>query len=74
MKNIEKSVYEYNIMQCTVSCWTLGEHGDREWVSNGGELIWLKHNIYIPGVPKQNPLDYQYTLNQKKKNEGQEEK
>jgi hypothetical protein len=21
---------EYNIMHCTVSCWILGEHGDRE--------------------------------------------
>jgi hypothetical protein len=30
------SIYEYNIMYCTVSCWTLGEHGDRERVSNGG--------------------------------------
>jgi hypothetical protein len=31
----------------TVSCWILGEHGDREWVSNGRRgLIWLKHDIY----------------------------
>jgi hypothetical protein len=28
------SAYEYNIMHCTVSCWILGEHGGREWVSN----------------------------------------
>jgi hypothetical protein len=29
-------IYEYNIMHCTVSCQILGEHGDGEWVSNGG--------------------------------------
>jgi hypothetical protein len=51
MLDIEKywnnpSIYEYNIMDCTVSCWILGEHGDREWVVTEG-LIWLKHNIYI---------------------------
>jgi hypothetical protein len=30
------SIYEYNTMYCTASCWMLGEHDDREWVSNGG--------------------------------------
>jgi hypothetical protein len=29
-------IYEYNIIYCTVSCWILGENGDRESVSNGG--------------------------------------
>jgi hypothetical protein len=29
------SMYEYNVMYYTVSFWTLGEHGDRERVSNG---------------------------------------
>jgi hypothetical protein len=34
-------MYEYNVIHCSVSCWILVEHGDREWVSNGGEgLIW----------------------------------
>jgi hypothetical protein len=33
------SVYEGNIMQCTVSCWMLGEHGERERVSNGGWVL-----------------------------------
>jgi hypothetical protein len=28
------SLYDYNIMHCTVSCWMLGEHGDGEWGSN----------------------------------------
>jgi hypothetical protein len=27
------SIYEYNIMHYTVSCWILVEHGDRRWVS-----------------------------------------
>jgi hypothetical protein len=31
------SIYEYNIMHRTVSCWILMMHGEREWVSNGGE-------------------------------------
>jgi hypothetical protein len=44
------SICAYNIMHCTISSWLLGEHGDREWVSNG-DLIWLKHNIYRPEVP-----------------------
>jgi hypothetical protein len=53
------SICEYNIMHCTVSCWILEEHGDREWVSNGG-LIWLKHDIYKP--EGKTPLNYQCTL------------
>jgi hypothetical protein len=45
-------------MHCTVSCWILVEPGDREWVSNGGEgLIWEKHDVYRPEVPRQNPLE-----------------
>jgi hypothetical protein len=35
------SIYEYNIMQCTVSCWILGELCYREWVSNGGNGVNL---------------------------------
>jgi hypothetical protein len=35
------SIYEYNIMHYTVFCWLLGEHGDRECVSNGGERVDL---------------------------------
>jgi hypothetical protein len=28
-------------MHYAVSCWILGKHGEREWVSNRGEgLIW----------------------------------
>jgi hypothetical protein len=35
------SIFEYNIMRCAVSCWIWGEHGDGEWVGNGGEGgIW----------------------------------
>jgi hypothetical protein len=39
MKNIETTqlsiyLYEYNIMYCTVSCWTSREHGHRENASN----------------------------------------
>jgi hypothetical protein len=56
MKNIKTIHYEYNIMYCAVSCWILGEHGDREWVSKGGGAIWLKHDIYGPKVPRQNLL------------------
>jgi hypothetical protein len=31
------SMYEYNIMHCIVRCWMLGEHGDRECISNRGQ-------------------------------------
>jgi hypothetical protein len=48
-------IYEYNVIYYTAICWTLGEHGDREWVSNE-KVIWVKHNIHRPEVPKQNPL------------------
>jgi hypothetical protein len=35
------SIYEYNIMHYTVSCWILVEHGDRRWVSKEEErLMW----------------------------------
>jgi hypothetical protein len=62
-------LYEYNIMHCTANFLILGEHGDRKWVGNGGmELIWLKHDIYKPDIPRQNSLGLLYTL---KKNEGQ---
>jgi hypothetical protein len=27
----QPSLYESNIIHCTVSYWILGEHGDREW-------------------------------------------
>jgi hypothetical protein len=46
MKNIE-SMYEYNIIHCTVSYWILGEHGDREWVSNGEEEVDLIKAQYL---------------------------
>jgi hypothetical protein len=37
------SVYDYNTMHYTVRYWILGEHGDREWVSNrGGEVNLIK--------------------------------
>jgi hypothetical protein len=66
-KILKQSIYICtNIMYCTVSCWVLGEHGDREWISNRGcVLIWLKHNRYRPEVPRQNPLDYQHILKRK---------
>jgi hypothetical protein len=41
------------IMHCAVSCWMLGERGNREWVRNRGEgLIWLRHNMFRPEVPR----------------------
>jgi hypothetical protein len=62
------SIYEHNIMHCTVICWLLGDHGDRQWESNEGEIVNLiKHDIYKPEVPRQNSLGLSiYTL----KNEG----
>jgi hypothetical protein len=57
------SIYEYNIMRCTVSCWLLKEHDDREWISNGG-LSRLKHDIYRSEI----------YLNILLKNKGQEDK
>jgi hypothetical protein len=50
------SVYEYNIIYCTVNCWILEDSGDREWVNNEEELVWLKHDLYRPKVPRQNLL------------------
>jgi hypothetical protein len=52
------SVYECNVMHCTVNCWILGKHGDRKWISNGREgmiytdlITKAKHpwtlNIYL---------------------------
>jgi hypothetical protein len=42
MLEIEKywnnpSIYEYNIIHYTVSCWILWEHGNGERESNGGD-------------------------------------
>jgi hypothetical protein len=56
-----------------ITYFILGEHGDREWVSNGGkELIWLKHDICRSEVPMQPPSQ---TINVHfLKNEGQEGK
>jgi hypothetical protein len=67
MKNIEKnpSVPEYSIMYCTISSWILGVHGDREWVMEG--VIWLKHDIHRPEVPRQNFLGLSiYTIKKMK--------
>jgi hypothetical protein len=41
------STYEYSIMHCTVSYWTLVEHGDREWVHNRGEGVNFVKSRYI---------------------------
>jgi hypothetical protein len=69
------AINEYNIMHYTVSYWILGEYGDREWVSNRRKgLIWLKHDIYRPGVPRWNPLGHQYTHNKRKKMKDKREK
>jgi hypothetical protein len=38
-KILENKKYEYNIMYCTISCWILGKHNDRERVSNGGDNL-----------------------------------
>jgi hypothetical protein len=47
-------------MHCTVNCWILGEHGDREWVGNGREGVNLIKAWYVyihrPEVQRQNPL------------------
>jgi hypothetical protein len=32
----QSSTCEHNTMYCTINYWILGDHGDREWVSNGG--------------------------------------
>jgi hypothetical protein len=49
------SICEYNMTYCAISCQILGEHGDRESVSDGG-LIWLEHDKYRPEVPRWNTL------------------
>jgi hypothetical protein len=65
-KNIETLHPYRNITQCTVSCWIIGKHEDRERVRNGG-LIWLNHDIYTSEMLRHNPLWILiYTL----KNEG----
>jgi hypothetical protein len=64
----QHSIHEYNIVHCTVSYWTLGEYGDREWVSNGGErvnLIKAKKNTDLK-FQDNPPLDYQYTIKKMK--------
>jgi hypothetical protein len=61
------SIYEYNIMRCTVSYWVLGEHGNREWVSNRGkEVNLIKAQHTHAWSTKTTPsLDYQYILSLK---------
>jgi hypothetical protein len=61
------SKYEYNIAERTVSCWILGEHGNRERVSNG-EANLIKAQYTGLKCQDKTPLDYQYTVF---KNEGQ---
>jgi hypothetical protein len=58
----------YDIMHCTVSCWTLGEYCDREYVINRGKGINLIKAQYIQiWSTKLNPLlDYQYIFYFKK--------
>jgi hypothetical protein len=61
MNNIET-------MYCTISYWILGEHGDKQRVSDGG--VNLTKTWYIERDLKYQgkiPLDYQHTLNKKKK-------
>jgi hypothetical protein len=60
MKNTETTHLYRNIMHCTVSCWTLGEHGDREQVSNGGEEVYDKSTIFTDTKhPGETPWDCQ---------------
>jgi hypothetical protein len=47
-------VYEVNTMQCTASCWIIREEVNRERVRDEG-LIWLKHDIFMSEIPRQNP-------------------
>jgi hypothetical protein len=49
MKNIKITHLCMNIMYYTISCCILGEHGDQERVTNGGD------DIYGPEVPRQKP-------------------
>jgi hypothetical protein len=66
-------VYKYNIMHHTVSCWILGEHGDREWVSNTGEMVNLIKAWSIQNWSTKTKLPWAINaLNLK--NEGQERK
>jgi hypothetical protein len=61
------SIHEYNIY-FIVKCWILGEHGDRERISNG-KLICLMHDLYRLEVSRWNSIGLSiYTL----KNKGQE--
>jgi hypothetical protein len=49
-------IYEYNIMCCTISCGTLGEHGDREWVRIV-EVNLIKTWCMPVWSARQNPLE-----------------
>jgi hypothetical protein len=52
-------------MYYILSCWILGEHGDRERISIGGV------NKYSPEVSRQNPLEPSlHTLKKKRKARG----
>jgi hypothetical protein len=53
--NIE-SVHKDNITQCTVSCWIIGEQGNKVRVVMGG-VIWLKQGMYMSEIPRWNPLE-----------------
>jgi hypothetical protein len=35
-ENIVRTHLYMNITYCTINCWILGDHGDRETVNNGG--------------------------------------
>jgi hypothetical protein len=55
----------------TLSYWIIGDHSDTERVSNQGELICLKEDIYRFKMSRWNPLGPSiHTL----QNEGQEGK
>jgi hypothetical protein len=55
------NLYEDNIMKCTVNCWIIGEQGERERVSNSGELIQFFLFLQCE-IPRWNPLNKQYTF------------
>jgi hypothetical protein len=61
-------IYEYNTMHCTVGYWILGEHGDREWVSDGGEEINLINAWYIQTWSTKSKPPWTVNIHLKKKN------
>jgi hypothetical protein len=43
-------------MQCPISCSIIGEHNNKERVSNG-VLIWLNHDIHMSEILMQISLE-----------------